>query len=161
MRYITCTSRGDRREDIYEDDPDRIEHLNILAAVIGRFNWVCYAYCLMGNHYHLLIQTPDGNLSKGMRQLNGVYTQYYNRRHRKTGHLYQGRYKAILVDQDSYLLELSRYIVLNPVKAGMVKQVARWPWSSYQAMIGVCDSPEWLWSEYLLSQFSGKRKIAI
>ena len=155
------TSRGDRREDIYEDDGDRVEYLNTLASVISQFNWVCYAYCLMSNHYHLLIQTPDGNLSKGMRQLNGVYTQYYNRRHRKIGHLYQGRYKAILVDQDSYLLELSRYIVLNPVKAGMVKQVGRWPWSSYQAMIGVCESPEWLSSEYLLSQFSDKRKIAI
>ena len=97
------TSRGDRREDIYEDDADRVEYLNTLASVISQFNWVCYAYCLMSNHYHLLIQTPDGNLSKGMRQLNGVYTQYYNRRHRKIGHLYQGRYKAILVDQDSYV----------------------------------------------------------
>ncbi len=115
----------------------------------------------MSNHYHLLIQTPDGNLSKGLRQLNGVYTQYYNRRHLKTGHLYQGRYKAILVDQDSYLLELGRYIVLNPMKAGMVKQVGRWPWSSYQAMIGVCESPEWLSSDYLPSQFSKNRKIVI
>ena len=155
------TSRGDRREDIYEDDADRAEYLNTLASVISQFNWVCYAYCLMSNHYHLLIQTPDGNLSKGMRQLNGVYTQYYNRRHLKTGHLYQGRYKSILVDQDSYLLELSRYIVLNPMKAGMVKQVGRWPWSSYQAMIGVCESPDWLSSDYLLSQFSENRKIAI
>lgn len=155
------TSRGDRHEDIYEDDADRVEYLIILASVISRFNWVCYAYCLMSNHYHLLIQTPDGNLSKGMRQLNGVYTQYYNRRHRKTGHLYQGRYKAILVDQDSYLLELSRYIVLNPVKAGLVKQAGRWPWSSYQAMVGVCESPEWLSSDYVLLQFSGKRKNAL
>jgi REP element-mobilizing transposase RayT len=155
------TSRGDRREDIYEDAVDREAYLKILASVITQFNWVCYAYCLMGNHYHLLIQTPDGNLSKGMRQLNGVYTQFYNRQHRKTGHLYQGRYKAILVDQDSYLLELSRYIVLNPVKAGIVQRVAQWPWSSYPAMVGDCESPEWLTSDFVLSQFAKQRKVAI
>jgi putative transposase len=155
------TSRGDRREDIYEDAVDREAYLKILASVITQFNWVCYAYCLMGNHYHLLIQTPDGNLSKGMRQLNGVYTQFYNRQHRKTGHLYQGRYKAILVDQDSYLLELSRYIVLNPVKAGIVQRVAQWPWSSYPAMVGDCESPEWLTSDFMLSQFAKQRKVAI
>jgi putative transposase len=117
------TSRGDRREDIYEDYDDRSGFLDVFASVIDQFNWVCYAYCLMTNHYHLLVQTPDGNLSKGMRQLNGIYTQNYNRRHNKTGHLFQGRYKSILVDKDNYLLELSRYIVLNPVKAGMVKRV--------------------------------------
>ena len=111
------TSRGDRRENIYEDDIDRKKFLTVFASVITQFNWHCYAYCLMDNHYHLLVQTADSNLSKGMRQLNGVYTQAYNRRHNKTGHLFQGRYKAILVDEDSYLLELSRYIVLNPVKA--------------------------------------------
>ena len=144
------TSRGDRLEDIYEDDVDRIEYLNIFSSVISQFNWVCYAYCLMSNHYHLLIQTPEGNLSKGMRQLNGIYTQSYNRRHRKTGHLFQGRYKAILVDQDSYLLELSRYIVLNPVKAGIVKRAGNWRWSSYLAMTGQRESPDWLSSDYLL-----------
>jgi putative transposase len=117
------TSRGDRREDIYEDDDDRSGFLDVFASVIDQFNWVCYAYCLMTNHYHLLVQIPDGNLSKGMRQLNGIYTQNYNRRHKKTGHLFQGRYKSILVDKDNYLLEISRYIVLNPVKAGMVKRV--------------------------------------
>lgn len=114
----------------------------------------------MSNHYHLLIQTPDGNLSKGMRQLNGVYTQFYNRRHKKTGHLFQGRYKSILVEEDAYLLELSRYIVLNPVKAGMVKQVSQWPWSSYLEMVGERSSPVWLSSDYLLSQFSKQRKTA-
>jgi REP element-mobilizing transposase RayT len=155
------TSRGDRGEDIYEDTTDRKAFLEILSLVITRFNWVCYAYCLMDNHYHLLIQTPDGNLSKGMRHLNGVYTQFYNRRHRKTGHLYQGRYKAILVDQDSYLLELSRYIVLNPVKAGIVERVAQWPWSSYSAMTGISESHEWLTIDFLLSQFATRRKTAI
>lgn len=154
------TSRGDRREDIYDDETDRQIFLSIFAEGIERFNWLCYAYCLMDNHYHLLVQTPDANLSQGMRQLNGVYTQAYNRRHGKAGHLFQGRYKAILVDADAYLLELSRYIVLNPVKAGMVKQVADWPWSSYSAMIGGISAPPWLSKDYLLAQFSKQRKTA-
>ena len=131
------TSRGDRREDIYDDDSDRDKFLEVFASVITQFNWVCYAYCLMDNNSHLLVQTPDGNLSKGMRQLNGIYTQAYNRKHTKTGHLFQGRYKGILVDKDAYLLELSRYIVLNPVKAHIVAQARNWRWSSYRAMIAV------------------------
>lgn len=155
------TSRGDRREDIYDDDTDRNMFLEIYSSVIRRFNWHCYAYCLMDNHYHLLVATPDSNLSKGMRQLNGVYTQAYNRRYNKTGHLFQGRYKAILVDEDSYLLELSRYIVLNPVKAMMVKQVSGWQWSSYRSMTGETASPDWLSCDYLLLQFSKQRKTAI
>ena len=155
------TSRGDRREDIYEDDEDRQAFLEVFASVIEQHNWICYAYCLMSNHYHLLIQTPDANLSKGMRQLNGVYTQAYNRRHQKIGHLFQGRYKSILVDEDNYLLELSRYIVLNPVKAGMENKVDEWKWSSYPAMVGTIQSPDWLESDYLLSQFSVQRKTAI
>lgn len=155
------TSRGDRREDIYEDDTDREEFLEVFAAVISRFNWVCYTYCLMDNHYHLLVRTPDGNLSKGMRQLNGVYTQTYNRRHNKTGHLFRGRYKAILVDEDAYLLELSRYIVLNPVKAYKVNQADDWHWSSYRSTTGNTPSPEWLSSDYLLAQFGKDRMEAI
>ncbi len=130
------TSRGDRREAIYEDDGDRARFLELLGEVAGGFNWVVHAYCLMSNHYHLLIETPDGNLSKGMRQLNGVFTQYSNRRHRRTGHLFQGRYKAILVDADRYLLELARLVVLNPVRAGMVADAGDWPWSSNGAMVG-------------------------
>lgn len=99
------TARGDRREAIYEDDVDRQQFLDVLGDVIGLFNWRCHAYCLMSNHYHLVISTPDGNLSKGMRQLNGVFTQWSNRRHRRTGRRFQRRYKAVLVDADSYLLE--------------------------------------------------------
>ncbi|MGR9108113.1 MAG: transposase, partial [Gammaproteobacteria bacterium] len=113
------TSRGDRGEPIYDDDRDRETFLSVLANVIEHRAWLCHAYCLMTNDYHLLIETPEANLARGMRQLNGVFTQASNRRHRRGGHLFQGRYKAILVDKDNYLLELVRYIVLNPVRAHM------------------------------------------
>ena len=154
------TSRGDRREDIFEDDLDRQTFLSTLEQVVAQFNWVCYAWCLMGNHYHLLIQTPDGNLSKGMRQLNGVYTQANNRRHGRVGHLFQGRFKAILVDTDAYLLELSRYVVLNPVRAGMVKNVTDWRWSSYRASVGLEPAAPWLAIDGMLAQFAERRSLA-
>lgn len=153
------TSRGDRREAIYEDDADRERFLEVLGQVASDFNWLVHAYCLMTNHYHLVVETPDGNLSKGMRQLNGVFTQYSNRRHRRTGHLFQGRYKAILVDADSYLPELARYVVLNPVRARMTPDPGAWPWSSYRAMVGVASSPPWLATDGLLAAF-GKRRTA-
>ena len=154
------TSRGDRREDIYENDNDREAFLSVLAAVCETYNWVCHAYCLMSNHYHLLIETPDANLSKGMRQLNGVYTQRYNHTHGRVGHVFQGRYKAILVEKESYLLELSRYIVLNPVRAAMVLAVDDWPWSSYCAAAGLTETPRFLTTDWLLSGFSLKREVA-
>ena len=138
------TSRGDRREAIYLDDRDRRQWLILLGQVCERFNWACHGYCLMSNHYHMVVETIEGNLSQGMRQLNGVYTQYFNRRHRRVGHVYQGRYKAILVEKDRYLLELTRYVVLNPVRAGMVKHAGAWPWSSYRAMTGQATCPSWL-----------------
>jgi REP element-mobilizing transposase RayT len=156
------TSRGDRRENIFEDDDDRLRFLEILGAVVVDYNWLCHGYCLMDNHYHLLIETLDGNLSKGMRQLNGVYTQASNRRHGRSGHLFQGRYKAILVDKDRYLLELSRYVVLNPLRAkGMVNRLEDWPWSSYLAMTGDAPRPEWLTTDWLLSLFGKRKKIAM
>lgn len=155
------TSRGDRREPIYEDDLDRERFLELLGQVAQDFNWVCHAWCLMSNHYHLVLETPDGNLSKGMRQLNGVYTQYSNRRHQRVGHLFQGRYKAILVDRDSYLLELARYVVLNPVRAGMVKEPGAWPWSSYRSMIGERPAPAWLATDGLLAAFGSGRRDAV
>ncbi|WMN60889.1 transposase [Pseudoalteromonas xiamenensis] len=110
------TSRGNERQTIYRDEDDFARFLAVLMSVCERFNWVIHSYCLMTNHYHLLVETPDANLAKGMRQLNGVYTQQFNRKYQRVGHLFQGRYKSILVDKDSYLLELCRYIVLNPVR---------------------------------------------
>jgi len=154
------TSRGNDREPIYVDDKDRNTFLLALDDVCRRYNWIIHAYCLMGNHYHLLVETPDGNLSIGMRQLNGVFTQRYNRRHRHAGHIFQGRYKSILVQKESYLLELGRYIVLNPVRAGMVKDVSDWKWSSYRIMTGQAESPEWMHVSWLLSQFGNTKKEA-
>jgi REP element-mobilizing transposase RayT len=154
------TSRGDRQEAIFEDDQDRTAFLNVLGEVISRFRWRCHAYCLMGNHYHLMIETPEGNLTKGMGQLNGVFTQWSNRRHKRSGHVFQGRYKAILVDRDSYFLELARYIVLNPVRAAMVKHPNQWKWSSYGATSGSATAPAWLTTEDLLAEFAKRRAAA-
>jgi REP element-mobilizing transposase RayT len=155
------TARGDGRDCIYLDDRDRAAFLDVLAEVIERHNWLCHAYCLMGNHYHLLIETPEANLSRGMRDLNGVYTQGFNRRHGRVGHVFQGRFKGILVDRDSYLLELSRYIVLNPVRAAMVHRAQDWPWSSYRATAGLRDRPGWLTVDWILSAFAPRRSLAI
>ncbi|MBW2056862.1 MAG: transposase, partial [Deltaproteobacteria bacterium] len=127
------TSRGNARLPVFDDDFDRRAFLTILEDVVKRYNWLCHAYCLMENHYHLVLQTVDANLSLGMRYLNGVYTQRFNRRHHRAGHVFQGRFKSILVEQESYLLELCRYVVLNPVRAGMVKHPAAYGWSSYRA----------------------------
>jgi len=155
------TSRGNARQAIFADDPDRGAFLELLGRVIERFNWLCHAYCLMGNHYHLLIETPEGNLSSGMRELNGRYTQTYNRRHGRVGHLLQGRYKAIVVDRDSYLLELCRYIVLNPVRTGVVKGPQAYRWSSYGATCGGVAAPKWLHTDWLLQQFAKTRASAV
>ena len=147
------TSRGDRREAIYEDDEDREKFLGVLAETVDRYNWICHAYCLVTNHYHLVIETVEGNLSEGMRHLNGVFTQSSNRRHQRNGHLFQGRFKGILVDKEAYLLELSRYVVLNPVRAGLVTLPEEWPWSSYRAMVGDASPPTRLTVKGILSQF--------
>lgn len=155
------TARGDRREPIYEDDQDRTEFLCLLSAVSQQHNWLCHAYCLMGNHYHLLVETPEGNLSRGMRQLNGVYTQKHNRRHGRVGHVFQGRYKAILVEKESYLLELARYIVLNPVRARMVHTPVEWPWSSYRATVGLEAPPAGVHVDWTLAAFGDERGKAI
>ena len=108
------TSRGNGQQEIFLTEADRELFLDLLGQAIDRFQWLCHAYCLMANHYHLLIETPEANLSRGMRHLNGVYTQRFNRQHQRGGHVFQGRYKAIVVQKDSHLLALCRYVVLNP-----------------------------------------------
>lgn len=154
------TSRGNAQAAIFLDDEDRDSFLTVLSECVGRFGWVCHAYCLMDNHYHLVIETPIANLSAGMRRLNGVYTQRFNRRHGRVGHVFQGRFKAILVERDSYLLELCRYVVLNPVRAKKVQDVAQYAWSSYLPTIGEVPGPSWLQTDWVLSQFGKNRPAA-
>ncbi len=138
------TARGNARQAIYTDNRDYMLFRELLGKEIRQQGWFCYAYCLMPNHYHLLIETPEPNLSRGMRRLNGVYTQSFNRRHGRVGHLFQGRYKSIVVDKDEYLLELCRYLALNPVRAKLVKEPDAWRWSSFPALLGEVDAPNWL-----------------
>lgn len=151
------TSRGNGRCSVYSDNDDRESFLKILHLVVDRYRWLCHAYCLMDNHYHLMIETPEGNLSQGMRHLNGVYNQAYNRRHGLVGHLFQGRFKAILIEKDSYLLQLCRYIVQNPVAAHLTKTAREWQWSSYQATAGFVTVPHFLTVDWLLKQFAEKQ----
>jgi len=115
------TLRGNARQSIFLKDSDRSDFLDTLAGVVERYRWICHAY-------YLMVETPEANLSRGMRQLNGVYTQISNRRHGRVGHLFQGRFKAVLVEKESYLLELARYVVLNPVRAGLVSHPGDWRW---------------------------------
>jgi putative transposase len=155
------TSRGDRREAIYKDDFDRMAWLDVLGLVCARCNFVVHSFCQMTNHYHLLVETVDGNLARGMRQLNGTYTQYFNRRHKLVGHLFQGRYKAILVQKETYLLELTRYVVLNPLRAKMVSSLEDWEWSSYHYLVGRKLAPPWMAADWLLGQFGDTRSNAV
>jgi len=153
------TSRGNDHKAIFKDDRDRELFLNTLAQVTERFHWICHAYCLMNNHYHLVIETPDGNLSKGMRQLNGVYTQAFNKRHSRVGHVFRGRFKAILVQKDSHFLEVCRYVVLNPVRAKTISHPRQWKWSSYRATAGMVQAHGCLTVDEILSHFGQRKAI--
>ena len=155
------TSRGDRRRAIYLDDTDLLAWQKVLALVCERHHFVVHSFCQMTNHYHLLVETVEANLSQGMRQLNGLYTQHFNRHHKLVGHVLQGRYKAILVQKENYLLELARYIVLNPVRAHMVVSPDDWHWSSHRYFLGDAPAPYWLARDWLLSQFGATREEAI
>jgi REP element-mobilizing transposase RayT len=153
------TSRGNSRQAIVADDRDRARFIETLARTVQVARWQLHAWVLMTNHYHLLLETPEANLARGMRQLNGTYAQAFNRRHERVGHLFQGRYKGILVERESHLLELVRYVVLNPVRAGMVRTPAEHRWSSYRETAGLRDAPDWLEVDWTLAQF-GKRRGA-
>lgn len=155
------TARGDNREDIYRDDRDRSAFLELFGKTCMARSWSCYAYCLMTNHYHLVVETAEANLAIGMRQLNGAYAQRFNRRHRRVGHIFQGRYKAIMVQKERHLLELARYVVLNPVRAGMIGSAREWRWSSYRATCGLYEPPGWLNVAWLLAHFGSVRDRSI
>ena len=149
------TSRGNARQRIFRDGADYRSFFSLLGDVAGDCDWRCYAYCLMPNHYHLVLTTPTGALSRGMRHLNGVHAQRFHCRHGTVGHVFQGRFKSIIVDRDAYLLEVCRYVMLNPVRAGLAKTCGAWRWSSYPATVGSGPKPSFLASECLLERFSG------
>lgn len=133
-------ARGNAQADIFLDDHDRRLFLGELAKIAERLDWWFWAYCLMGNHYHLVVETEQPTLARGMRDLNGNYSQAFNRRHGRVGHLFQGRYRGILLDQHGYLAQVIRYVLMNPVRAGMVAAPHDWYWSSYLATVGVAEA---------------------
>ena len=156
--HYHVTARGNEQKDIYKSRRDREKFLDYLESSVTRYGAVIHAYCLMTNHYHLLLETPEGNLPEIIRHINGAYTNYYNTKRKRAGHLFQGRYKAILIEADSYMMELSRYIHLNPVRVGMVTKPEDYQWSSYQDYIGARPAPFWLCTETITRQIGSARR---
>jgi REP element-mobilizing transposase RayT len=148
------TTRGNRRQEIFTDTRDRLRFLQLLGQVVDLLGWRCHAYCLMTNHYHLLIQTLEADISRGMHRLNGVYAKWFNWRHDYAGHLFERRFHDELVEGHAHLLELTRYIVLNPVRARLTGAAGEWRWSSYNATIGIQQQPAFLTTSWVLSLFS-------
>ena len=158
--YYHVTSRGNEQKDVFKSQRDREKFLAYLESATIRYGAVIHAYCLMSNHYHLLMETPEGNLSRIMRHINGAYTTYFNVKRKRAGHLFQGRYKAILIEADAYLEELSRYIHLNPVRVGIVERPEQYPWSSYRSYTGQVNPPKWLRTDFILGCFAKKAAAA-
>ena len=158
--FYHITSRGNEQRVIFKSQRDRKKFLSYLESATQRYDARIHAYCLMDNHYHLLIETPSGNLPQIMRHINGAYTTYFNVKRKRSGHLLQGRYKAILVDMDIYAKELSRYIHLNPIRTKMVEMLENYEWSSYLEYIGRKKPQPWLARDFILSYFGQKVKIA-
>lgn len=145
------TARGNFGQALFTDIEDAQEFLDLLAVEIRQHRWLCHGYCLVGNHYHLVIETPEPNLGRGMGRLNMRYSQWFGRRHEQAGHLFQGRYKAILFERDRHLLEICRHVVNNPVRLRLVNRVDLWRWSSYRALAGMTEVPDWLTTHPVLS----------
>jgi REP element-mobilizing transposase RayT len=153
-------NRGRRGESIFRKRDDYLTFIELLKETVDMWNLRVGAYCLMPNHYHLLIQTPDANLSRCMRHLNGVYTQRFNSNHVLDGQLFRGRYKAILLEGDSYLLELVRYVHRNPLEAGSVKVLDKYQWSSHQGYLSDTKKWNWLYKDFILSLFSNEKAVS-
>lgn len=151
--FYHITSRGNEGRAIFKTNRDREKFLSYLESAHERYGAIIHVYCLMENHYHLLLETPRGNLAQILHHINGAYTTYFNIKRRRSGHLFQGRYRAILVEKDSYGEELSRYIHLNPVRAGLVETPAQYPWASYPFYIGLKEKPSWVTTEFILGYF--------
>jgi REP element-mobilizing transposase RayT len=153
-------ARGNRRQAIWRDDGDRRYFLAILAKLVRQLEWVCHAYCLMPNHFHLLLETRLPNLSAGMQRLNGAYAHSFNWRHGLDGHVFQGRFGSRLVDGNHHLVELSRYIVRNPIRARLCEDAHEWPWSSFGAAAGLAPRPAFLTLDLVLAQFGSEPAAA-
>ena len=138
------TARGNAQAAIFLDDFDYLGLLRVLATQVARRGWLCHSFCLIPNHYHVLLETPEANLAQGMRLVNGMFAQRFNARYQRHGHVFQGPYGAVLIEDDDHLLEVCRYIALNPVRAGLVDEPADWPWSSYGALAGLTEAPTFL-----------------
>lgn len=153
-------ARGNNRGTIFRTDADCATFIHTLASVVSRYGWLCHGYCLMANHYHLVIETPVPNLPRGMRQLNGVYAQRFNRKYDRCGHLFEARYRAVLVEKETHLLAVCRYVVLNPARAGLCEFPGDWPWSSYRATAGEGPIPSFLSVDGVLARFGPTRMRA-
>ncbi len=151
--FFHVLARGNARQPIFLDDVDREAFLDTLQAVVDGWGLRCHAYCLMGNHYHLLLQPSEPNISSGLRQLNGVYGQAFNRRHGRVGHVFADRFKSLLVGRDNYLVQVTRYLALNPVRAGLVATPEAWPWSHHRAMAGIAPTIPFLTRDEVLKYF--------
>lgn len=154
--FFHVLARGNAKHPIFLDDRDRERFLETLGEAVSRFEVSCHAYCLMANHYHLLLQPMQETLSRAVRHLNGVYSQRFNRRHERVGHVFAGRFKSLLVDRDHYLLVLCRYIALNPVRSGAVRDPADWRWSAHGALVGTVAAPDWLTTTEVLEAFDAR-----
>jgi REP element-mobilizing transposase RayT len=150
-------SRGNQRAPIFLDELDYVAFLRRLSKVIERFEWLCHGFCLMPNHYHLLIETPHPNRGAGMHVLNLSYARHFNWRHGHVGHVFQGPYTTVHITRDAHLMELSRYLAMNPVRAGLVADPADWPWSSYRATAGLEHSPPYLHVDRMRAYFAWAR----
>lgn len=154
-------NRGSGSQPIFLDDEDRRAFLGLVRDVVQMWGIQIHAFCLMDNHYHLLLHTPQGHLSRSMRHLNGLYTQRYNRKYRRDGPLFRGRFKAMVIEADSYLLELVRYIHLNPVQAGLVREPQEYTWSSHRAYLESESPPGWLVTEEVLGRLGARGEPAL
>jgi putative transposase len=148
-----ATARGVRRQELFRDDSDRVFFFSLVEKLLESRRWILHAFCLMPNHYHLVVETPDADLSAGMQSLNGRYGQWFNIRYACEGHVFDRRFSSRLVESDWYLAELSRYVVLNPVRAGLCPHPSEWRWSSYRAMIGTGTAPRYLKRDLILGLF--------
>jgi putative transposase len=153
-------NRGVERRTVFLSDADRTRFLELLATVVAAFRWRLHAFVLMSNHFHLLVETVEPTLSRGMQKLTGDYAEYFNWRHDRVGHLFQGRFTGHLVDSERYFLEVARYIVLNPVRAQMVSEPSEWCWSSYRATAGIVECPSWLTISDVLDRFDSGDHVA-